>query len=68
MDLMIGTFIVKGKMRISTRADPSAAIEVARTARLFVYNAHVSNPYLPQMPVMHVPMLFISRLHGRFGR
>ncbi len=68
IDLMIGTFIAKGKIRISTQADLTTAIEVARAAWLSVYDADISNPYLPQMPVMHVPMLLVSPLHVSFGR
>lgn len=67
IDLMIGSFIVKGKLHISTQADLATTIEVAHFAWLFMYDADVSNPYLPQVPVMHVPMLLVSPLHVSFG-
>jgi len=68
IDLLIGTFIVKGKMRISTQADLTTALEVARASWLSVYDADISNPHLPQMPVMHIPMLLVSPLNVSFGR
>lgn len=68
IELMLGTFIVKGKLRISTQADLATSLEVARAAWSSVYDADVSNPYLPQMPVMHIPMLLVSPLHVSFGR
>jgi len=68
INLMIGTFLARGRIRISTQADLSTAIEIARTAWMSVYDADISNPFLPQMPVMHIPMLLVSPQHVSFGR
>ncbi len=68
IDVLVGTFIVKGRMRISTQADLSIALEVAHAAWLSVYDADISNPFLPQMPVIHIPMLLVNPVHVSFGR
>jgi len=58
--VMIGTFVVKGKVRISTQTELVTSLEVARVTWMSVYETEVSNPYLPQMPVMHIPMMLVN--------
>lgn len=67
IDILLATFVIKGNIRISTQSDMGTSLEVARAAWVSVYEADISNPYLPQMPVMHVPMLLVNPAQVSFG-
>ncbi len=58
--LMLGAFMLKGKMRISTQADLPTSIEVSHMTWVSVYDAEIVNPFLLNMPVIHVPMLIVD--------
>jgi hypothetical protein len=60
ISLLMGTFTIKGNMRISSAASIATSLEVAYNGWLSIYNAEISNPFLPQMPPMLVPMLLTS--------
>ncbi len=66
VDLMIGPFLLKGKIRISMQTDIATNLDVSRSAWMSIYEADISNPYLPQFSV-HVPMLVVNPLHVNFG-
>ncbi len=59
MDLLVGTFQLKGHIRISTQAEVSVSLEVMRISWMSIYDAKITNPYLPQFN-LSVPMLLIS--------
>jgi hypothetical protein len=40
---------------------------VARVSWLSLYDATITNPYLTQMPPMHIPMLLLSPMHVAFA-
>jgi len=65
VQILVGTFVVKGKIRISTQTDLSTSLEVSRIAWLSIYDAEISNPYLPQMPVIQTAMMLVNP--GRVG-
>lgn len=67
IDLILGAFMLKGKIRISTQIDLAANLEMSHKTWLSVYDADISNPFLPQMPVIHVPMLLVSPAQVSFG-
>lgn len=60
VDVLLGTFVAKGKIRISTQTELAASLEVTRHAWLSLYDVEMINPYLPQMPAMHLPMMLIN--------
>jgi hypothetical protein len=66
-DLLVGTFIMKGKVRISSQMEIATSLEMARVSWLSVYDVWISNPYLPQMPALQVPMVLVNPLHVAFG-
>jgi hypothetical protein len=66
LQVLMGTFVVKGKIRISTHAELATSLEVARISWLSLYDAEIVNPYLP-MPPMHVPMMLVNPKHVAFG-
>ncbi len=59
LSLLMGTFSLKAKSRISTQADFATSIDVARSAWMSIYEAEITNPYLPNMAAIRVPMLLV---------
>ncbi|HUH97182.1 MAG TPA: hypothetical protein VLZ89_07485 [Anaerolineales bacterium] len=67
VNCLIGAFAVKGKLRISTQTDFATSIEVGRSMWLSIYDAEITNPFLTQMPSIHVPMLLARPERVSFG-
>lgn len=67
VDLLVGTFVISGKIRISTHTEVDTTLESARVSWMSVYEASVTNPYLPQMPALQTPMVLINPNHVSFG-
>jgi len=57
---LVGTFMFKGKLRISSLSGFGASIELAHSSWTSIYEVAVTNPYLPQMQPLHVPMILMS--------
>ena len=66
-NMILGVFILKGKIRVSTQVELGANLELAHKTWLSVYDADISSPFLTQMPVIHVPMLLVSPSQASFG-
>jgi len=60
IQVLMGTFVVKGKMRISAQTEITTSLEVARINWMSIYDAEIANPYLSQMPPMMVPMMLVN--------
>jgi len=67
VDLVVGTFSMKGKIRISTHTELDTTLESARVSWISVYEVSITNPYLPQMPALQVPMVLVNPGHVAFG-
>ena len=67
VDLLVGTFVVKGYIRISTHTEVDHTLESARVSWMSIYDASITNPYLPQMPALQVPMLVVNPSYVSFG-
>jgi hypothetical protein len=67
IELLVGTFVMKGKIRISTQVEVSTTLESARISWMSIYDAWITNPYLPQMPALQVPMMLVNPNHVAFG-
>jgi hypothetical protein len=67
VDALVGTFVMKGNIRISTHTELGTSLEVARVAWMSIYDTAITNPYLPQMPVLQVPMVLVNPNHVAFG-
>lgn len=67
VELLVGTFVMKGKIRISTHMEVATTLEAARVSWLSVYDVWITNPYLPQMPALQVPMMLVNPTHVAFG-
>ena len=67
VQLMLGAFLLAGKVRISTQTDFQTSIEVMHMTWLSVYDAEITNPFLPTMPAIRVPMLLVSPNQVSYG-
>ena len=67
VEMLVGTFLMKGKIRISAQTEVGVSLEMARVAWMSLYDAVITNPYLPQMPPMQVPMVLVNPSHVAFG-
>lgn len=63
VEMLVGTFVMKGKVRISTQTEISASLEMARVSWMSIYEVCISNPCLPQMATLQVPMILVSPNH-----
>jgi hypothetical protein len=66
LDVMIGSFLLKGKIRISMQTDVATSLDVMRASWMSIYDADISNPYMPQFN-LHVPMLLLNPNQVNFG-
>ena len=64
--VMVGSFLIKGKIRISTQADVATSLDVMRASWMSIYDAEIGNPYMPQFNVQ-VPMLLVNPSLVNFG-
>jgi hypothetical protein len=67
VDMIIGAFMLKGNVRISTHADFMTMIEISHRTWFSVYDAAINNPFLPEMPTIHVPMVLVNPAQVSFG-
>ena len=67
VEALVGTFVMRGRIRISTQTDIGSSLEVARIAWMSIYEVEVTNPYLPQMPMLRVPMALVSPAQVAFA-
>jgi hypothetical protein len=42
-------------------------LESARVSWMSIYDASITNPYLPQMPALQAPMVLVNPNHVAFG-
>lgn len=67
VNLLLGEFSVKGKLRISTHSDLSTGLELAHTGWLSVYEVEVAPLFVPSFPVMKAPMMLVNPRFVSFG-
>jgi hypothetical protein len=65
--MTLGAFMLRGKMRMSTRTDFASMLEIAHRTWISIYDADITNPFLPIMPTIHVPMILVSPAQVSFG-
>ena len=67
VDLLVGTFVMKGNIRISAQTEVDNSLEMARVSWMSVYDVWITNPYLPQMPALQAAMVLVNPIHIAFG-
>lgn len=66
VDMLVGSFMLKAKLRISTQTELATFLDVSRSSWTSVYEADITNPYLSQFNV-HTPMMLVNPNHVSFG-
>ena len=66
LDVMLGSFLLKGKIRISTQTDVATSLDVMHASWMSIYDVEITNPYMPQFNVQ-VPMLLVNPSQVNFG-
>jgi len=66
VELVVGTFLMKANIRISTQTDVATSLDVMRAAWVSIYDAEISNPQLPQFG-MKVAILLVNPNEVSFG-
>jgi hypothetical protein len=64
---LVGTFVFSGYMRIAASVDVSQALLTSRTPWLSLYQVEISNPYIPQLGVLKIPLVQIRPTEIQFG-
>jgi len=65
--MFMGAYMLKCKVRISTNADFATMLELSHMTWFSVYDADITNSFLPQLPAIHVPMLLVNPTQVSFG-
>lgn len=60
VSLLMGSFLVKGHVRIASTATLANSLELIYNGWLSIYDTEITNPFLPQMPAVQVPMLLVT--------
>jgi hypothetical protein len=68
VNILLGTFLVKARVRISASTPIGVSLEVAYSGWLSIYDVEITNPYVPQMQPMLVPMMLIVPSKVAFAR
>ena len=67
IEVLAGTFVMQGKIRISTQTEVVSSLEMARVAWMSLYDVEITNTYLNQMPPLHTPMALINPTNVSFA-
>ena len=67
VDVIVGTFVMKCQIRISTQTEVGVSLEVARISWMSLYDVSITNPYLPQMPPIQTPMVLVNPNYVAYG-
>jgi hypothetical protein len=65
--LTVGSFLMKGKVRISSQINFGVSLSTSRVQWMSIYDVDVSSPVLPQMGHLTVPMLIVRPSQVLFG-
>lgn len=67
VSVLVGTFIFNGSIRISTQVDLGTSITSGRSVWMSIYEVRITNPLLPQMGEVHVPMMLVRPRQAGFA-
>lgn len=58
VQILMGSFVLKANLRISTATDFAASLDVMNAPWISLYDAEITNPMVPQF-VVNVPMMLV---------
>jgi hypothetical protein len=66
-EIILGAFLLRGKVRLSMQVDFASNLQVLHMTWLSVYDAEISNLFFPDLPHFHVPAMLVSPRQASFG-
>jgi hypothetical protein len=60
ISVLVGSFVFNGAVRVSTQVDLGTSIVSGRAIWMSIYDVKITNPHLPQMGEVQVPMLVVK--------
>lgn len=63
----VGAFVYKGLIRVSAQTGIGPTLELSKIPWLSLYSLEITNPYLPQMPALRVPLAVVSPTRVHFA-
>lgn len=67
VNVLVGTFMMKGKIRVSTQTEVVQSLEIAGAAWMSLYDVEISNLYISQMPALQTPMALLNPARVAFA-
>lgn len=67
VDVLVGAFVMKGKIRVSTQTEVVQSLEMAGAAWMSLYDVEITNPYIAQMTMLQAPMALLKPSQVAFG-
>ncbi len=67
VDMILGAFFLRGNVRVSTRTDFATMLELSHRTWISIYDAQITNLYMPSIPEIRVPMILVSPEQVSFG-
>ncbi len=64
----VGAFLFKGIVRFSAQSGFGPTLEMAKVPWMSMYSVEITNPNLPHMPPISVPMVLINPAQVSFAR
>ena len=68
INVLLGTFLIKGSLRLSTNADLKKYLEVTREPYTALYEAEISNLLMPNLGPIMVPYILVRQDASIFTR
>lgn len=67
VQVLVGTFVMKGKIRVSTQTEVVQSLEIVGAALVSLYDVEIANLHVSQMPVVQTPMVLLNPSHVAFA-
>lgn len=64
---LIGTFIFSGHLRVASSLDVAQALSANRAPWLSMYHVEITNPYIPQLGMIKIPLVQVRPTAVQFG-
>jgi hypothetical protein len=67
VQVLVGAFVMRGKIRVSTQTEVVQSLEMAGAAWMSLYDVEVANLHVSQMPVVQTPMVLFNPTRVAFA-
>lgn len=63
----IGSFLARCELRVSASTGIGPTLELSKVPWLSLYHVEINNPFLPQMPMLKMPLMLVSPTQVAFA-